>query len=146
MFMFIVWGKDRAPGRVLMNQTRKEYFDDRCRIAAGVSRDSETVRAKVYRDMFGAGAEFAVLCTKASMARLATEYAKDAPYSPQLRYMAACVALGRVHGAGQDGNGADGGQQAPIDPVKPRPKRPGGASAKDARAERQIRQIEAAQV
>jgi hypothetical protein len=129
LYMFIVWGKDREPERVLMNQTRKEFFDDKCRIAANVTRDGEQVRARVYSDIFGTGAEFAVLCSKESMAQLATGYPKDAPHAQKLKYMAACVAMGKVHGAGQDGKGPEGGQKAPIDPVKPKPTRPNGGAA-----------------
>ena len=149
---FLVFGAKREPEVILLNDTRIAYFGDRCRLASTVAKDPETARMQVYRDIFGAGAEYAIPCWILGATKLLAER-YEGPHQDRVRELAKAITCNRPYGPDErpwpKGGEPKGGQKAALDPVKPKPRKPSGGariSPSEIRAERQIRQMEGAQV
>ena len=126
---FLLIGADMEPAVVALTKVAHDGLNDGLRVAALYGK--EDARARVYRQVFGMPAQYAVPCWSVeAMTAIATGYV--GPHADRVKGLAARIALGQPYGADETGagNGKDprGGQKAKLVPEKPR-KPPGGAAA-----------------
>jgi hypothetical protein len=130
---FLCIGKAVEPSVVLLSGQAVEFMREKMKIAETRCKDVSTQRAKVYREYFGAGVEYAIPAwSDEAMLSIVENYQEaDAERTKRVRQLAACIYTGKPYS--EDGDrgpqdGADGGQKAPIDPVKPKPTKPRGGA------------------
>lgn len=145
---FLVFGPAMEPGLFWLTQAQAESFAQGVRIARDAPRDPDMYVAQVFAQTFAKGAQAAVPAwSPEALTMIAGQY--TGPHQARVRYMAACLALGRPiepQGGQDSGQGNGGGEKVPV--PDPRPK--GGAPAKvartrDLRADRQALAIEGRQ-
>jgi hypothetical protein len=128
--MFLCFGAQAEPGVVLLSEVRLKFLDDKMKVAETRCRDIAEARAKVYKEFFYAGVEYAIPAwVPDAMLSIVEHYA--GPQSHRIRALAARLYEGMNFGVDVDGSDqADlkGGQPALIDPVKPKPKLPSGGA------------------
>jgi hypothetical protein len=113
------------PGLFWLTAEQMESFAQGARIAREAPRDVEMYLSQVFGQTFAKGAQAAIPAWSAdALEMIATRY--DGPHAARIKYMAACLALGRpIEPPGGDGKGNGGGEKIPADPApKPRPGSP----------------------